>query len=132
MLSTTEGWAVGKQGTILHFRDGVWERVYPANYYRDPSSYSSLDLFGVAMNSIRSGWIVGEQHFLTYSSEAWIEPDSFSSIRAKHPEMQFIPSLYGIAMAPSGEAWAVGTTDSYGSNTIVILHYQHDTWDIYS
>ena len=70
MLSTSEGWAVGEQGTILHYRaeDGNWETVY-----RDPSIDQSANLHGVAMNSVRSGWITGEQHLLTYSSEVWTE-----------------------------------------------------------
>lgn len=132
MLSTDEGWAVGRQGTILHFRDGTWESVHPASYYRNPSVYQSIDLFGVAMNSIRSGWVIGDQHLLTYSSEAWIEPDNRINfpINEKPPELIVNDlSLYGIAMSPSGEGWAVGRLNRRNSDAaIVILHYQGGKW----
>ena len=137
MLSSSEGWAVGTHGTILHYRDGTWENVHPANYYRNSSVYQSVTFFGIAMNSIRSGWITGgDQRLLTYSSEAWIEPDnriSFSG-NGKAPQTTLNDlSLYAIAVSPSGEGWAVGSMNSYNKidNTIAILHYQDGKWNVF-
>jgi len=137
MLSTSEGWAVGTHGTILHYRDGTWESVHPASYYRDPSIYKSVDFFGVAMNSIRSGWIIGDQHYLTYSLEAWIEPGvnsaTFSGTSGKSSDVSSVlVNLYSIAMSPSGEGWAVGGMNGNVTNVVVILHYQSGRWSVFS
>lgn len=133
MLSTNEGWVVGRQGTVLHYRDGTWESVHPAAYYRSPSTYQSVELFDVVMNSIHSGWIAGGQHFLTYSSEAWIEQGNVvNSIKGQSPGMTLNSfNMYAIAMSPTGKGWAVGGLYSYKSdNEGVILHYQSGKWDI--
>jgi hypothetical protein len=137
MLSTSEGWAVGAHGTILHYDDGTWESVHPASYYRDPYIYKSVDFFGVAMNSIRSGWIIGDQHYLTYSLEAWIEPGvnsaTFSGTSGKSSDVSSVlVILYSIAMSPSGEGWAVGGMNSNNANVVVILHYQSGRWSVFS
>lgn len=136
MLSTSEGWAVGKQGTILHYRDGIWESVHPASYYQNPSLYQAVDFSGVAMNSIRSGWLAGGQHFLTYHSEAWIEPDNSANLLNElNPGIRLNDlSLSAITMSPTGEGWAVGNieSDSYRKDgyASVILHYQAGRWNV--
>jgi photosystem II stability/assembly factor-like uncharacterized protein len=131
MLSTTEGWVVGRQGTILHYRDGIWESVHPVGYYRNPNVYQSVDFFGVDMNSIRSGWIAGGQHFLIYSSEAWIESGNAINLsNGPYPGMPLNSlSLYSTATSPSGEGWAVGSMFSYkNADAGVILHYHGGKW----
>jgi photosystem II stability/assembly factor-like uncharacterized protein len=137
MLSTDEGWAVGTHGTILHYSDGSWESVHPASYYRDPSIYKSVDFSAVAMNSIRTGWIIGDQHFLTYSAEAWIEPGEnsaiFSGMKGKlSGTSSVLVNLYSIAMSPSGEGWAVGGMNDNVTNIVIILHYQSGRWSVFS
>ena len=139
MLSTNEGWAVGQQGTILHYRNGDWESVHPVNYYRNPSAYQSADFFSIAANSIHSAWIAGDQHFLTYTSEVWTEPDTIISIYtskadAKGPATShYYVGLYGIAVSPSGDVWAVGSINDYQlNNTLGMFHYQGGKWYIYS
>jgi hypothetical protein len=130
MLSTDEGWAVGNQNTILHYRDGTWESVHTSSYYQHPLNSQALIFSGIAMYSIRSGWIVGGTHLLTYSSEAWMEPtrtiepsDALNNLR-----------LFSITMSPTGEGWAVGSINGY--NTMphrpagVILHYEAGKWVI--
>ena len=131
MLSTTEGWAVGEQGTILHYRseDGNWESVY-----RSPPSDQFANLYGVAMNTVRSGWIVGEQQFLTYSEEVWLEAKVSVNISSNNAQIssKSIDSLnlYAVAMSRGSEGWAVGGVNSGGLNTIVILHYAGGTWSV--
>ncbi len=131
MLSTTEGWVVGKQATILHYRDGIWERVHPIGYYRNANVYQSVDFYGVAMNSIRSGWIAAGQHFLIYSSEAWVEPaNAIDFSNGPYLGMQLNDlSLYATAMSPSGEGWAVGSMYSkQKADGAIILHYHGGKW----
>ncbi len=133
MLSTQEGWAVGDSGTILHYRNGIWERVYSINQYQNPSRYSSVDLFGIAMDSIRSGWITSNQHLLRYRAEAWRESDESISLLKEDKYSVSIPgtlSLYSIATSPSGTGWAVGRVndDKIVSNTFIVLQRQGNTW----
>lgn len=130
MLSTTEGWAVGNQGTILHYRNGTWESVHSASYYQNPSSSQVVNFSGVAMNSIRSGWIVGGSRLLIYGSEAWIEP---ANIVEPSNALNNL-NLSAIIMTSTGDGWAVGSIDGY--NTMphrpagVILHYEAGKWNI--
>jgi hypothetical protein len=130
MLSTNEGWAVGNQDTILHYRNGTWENTHPVSYYQHPSNAQARVLAGIAMNTIRSGWIVGGSHLLTYSSEAWIEP---TKIDEPSNELTNL-SLFSITMSPVGEGWAVGSIDGYKAMPHrpagVILHYEAGKWVI--
>jgi hypothetical protein len=133
MLSAAEGWIVGRQGTILHYRDGTWESVHPAGFYRNPNVYQSADFYGVDMNSIRSGWIAAGQHFLIYSSEVWIEPgNAINPLNGAYPGMPSNNlSLYATAMSPSGEGWAVGSMYNYKIvEAGVILHFHDGKWAV--
>ncbi len=134
MLSAGEGWAVGRQGTILHYRDGTWESVHPVSFYGNAKAYQSVDFLGVAMNSIRSGWIVAGQHFLTYSAEAWIEPDHASNpFSVSYPGIaQNNLTLYAVAFTSASEGWAVGGIYSYKTTDAgVMLHYVNGVWNVY-
>jgi Photosynthesis system II assembly factor YCF48 len=128
MLSTDEGWAVGNQDTILHYRNGTWESIHPVNYYQHPSSSQAPVLSGIAMNSIRSGWIVGGLPLLTYSSEAWIEPNEIDEPSNVLAHL----NLFSITISPIGEGWAVGSIDGYNamphSPAGIILHYEAGKW----
>lgn len=132
MLSSTEGWAVGDAGTILHYRaeDGTWETVY-----RDPSVDPSTNLYSISLNTVRAGWIVGQHQLLNYSSEVWTETATIP-IHTPIKDAQsatatfYMLNLYSIALAHSGEGWAVGSTDDNGPNNIVILHYINNMWSV--
>lgn len=139
MLSTNEGWAVGQQGTILHYRNGDWVSVHPVNYYRNPATYQSANFFSIAANSIHSGWIAGDQHFLTYRSEVWTEPDTIVNIYTSGAKAKasatshYYFGLYSIAISPSGEVWAVGSvTNAQFENSLGMFHYQGGKWYVYS
>jgi photosystem II stability/assembly factor-like uncharacterized protein len=63
MLSASEGWSVGQQGTILHYSDGLWSK--------DTSPISG-DLRSVSMVSPTDGWAVGDgNNFVQYEDGAW-------------------------------------------------------------
>lgn len=139
MLSPGEGWAVGTQGAILHYRDGIWESVHPASYYRNPATYQAVDFSSVTMSSIRSGWLVGGQHLLTYNSEAWIESGNSINFASELPP-GMTPndlSLSALVLSSGNEGWAVGSITMDGLNAYkeivnidVILHYQDGKWNL--
>jgi photosystem II stability/assembly factor-like uncharacterized protein len=64
MVSPDEGWAVGAQGTILHYSRGAWRQV---------DSPTTSNLAAVAMRNPDDGWIVGNQPqvLLHYAGEEW-------------------------------------------------------------
>ena len=132
MLSPSEGWAVGERDTILHYRseDGQW-----VNVYHDPSIDQSAKLYGVALSSVRSGWTIGTHQLLTYSAEAWLDATNMPIQNAKKTIQNSNPAfstlnLYSIVQSNVGEAWAVGSTDNGGPNTMIILHYAGGTWSV--
>jgi hypothetical protein len=135
MLSAEEGWATGDNGTILHYRDGVWMRVIPVNSYAQPALYQSVTFSGIAMGSLRSGWIVANQHVLTYSQEAWLEQSgTVPSANVKVPDANISDfALYGVAASASGgktvdSGGAVGQTNNV--DKMAILVYKDDTWSV--
>lgn len=142
MQSANEGWATGDNGTILHYRDGVWARVEPVEAYKTPAAYQSVTFSSIAMNALRSGWIVANQHLLTYSQEAWItQVNVIPWFNGKLPDVSINNfSLYGIAATASGEAWAVGKTSGDITGTgrppdldeIAILHCLKGKWTVFA
>lgn len=60
MLSLSEGWAVGNQGVILHYRNGTWTRV------RSPTA---RPLYDVQMVSAGEGWAVGDQGVILHDQD---------------------------------------------------------------
>jgi hypothetical protein len=63
MVSASEGWVVGPNGTILHYHAGAWTQV---------DSPTSKDLSSVVMLSATEGWAVGAQStLLHYINGAW-------------------------------------------------------------
>ena len=105
MLSKNEGWAVGGHGTILHFKNGRWERI--------ASPTLSL-LTSIEMLSLNEGWIVGENGtILHYRQGKWaLEPSPTTQV------------LYGIGMASANEGWAMGESG-------IILHYSRGKWSVF-
>ncbi len=114
MISSTEGWAVGRSGNdglLLHFQAGCWQRVdwqgQPGNDYA-----ANITLEAVQMLSPTDGWVVGVGAILHYEDHKWIQIDA--------PEVNDTP-LYALSMVSSTEGWAVG---GYCS----IFHYKDGKW----
>ncbi len=108
MLSADDGWAVGTQGTILHYTGGNWVSVKsPIDTY----------LLAISMANANDGWIVGASHYngttqlgtmLHYVNGAWtLTPNPTTSY------------LDAITMLSPYEGWAVGRD---------ILHYVDGRW----
>lgn len=97
-ISSNDVWAVGNNGTIVHYNGSEWQTV--------PSPVTA-NLKEIVMSSPTNGWIVGEGGtILYYSNGSWQSTAS-----------PVTTNLHDIAISPSGEAWAVGDDG-------IILHYQ--------
>jgi hypothetical protein len=89
MASATDGWAVGSDGTILHWDGSTWT---PA------PSPTTENLTSVTMRSAGDGWIAGDHGtVLRWDGSAWT--------RMPTPTENY---LFGIAPTGPAEAWAVG------------------------
>ena len=143
MLSLTDGWAVGSEGTILHYDGTSWSEV---------SSPTSNDLYSVSMVSPTDGWTVGgtleQSTILHYDGTFWSKVSSPTSNQLLSVTMlspidgwavgwgnlfhydgtswsevssPTSESLYSVSMVSSTDGWAVG-----GGGTI--LHYDGTSW----
>ena len=107
-VNTTEGWAVGGIGTILHtLNGGKWEKI---------RIYSDKHLWGVYFVDPEHGWIVGEEGEILHTQDGgkqWISQNS----DAEQP-------LFAVHFANLMNGWIVGTnglilhTDSGGQTWI--------------
>jgi photosystem II stability/assembly factor-like uncharacterized protein len=113
MVSSTEGWAVGKcaitgcpsgASNIYHYFSGQWEAV---------TTPVSTALRSVYMLSQTDGWAVGDGGvILHYTAGTWSGPVSPGTTSK---------NLLSIFMASSTEGWAVGKMGT-------ILHYSGGAW----
>lgn len=96
-VSSNEAWAVGNNGTILHYDGGLWRSV---------TSPVAAHLKEIVMLSATEGWIVGNGGtILHYENGSWHSVAS-----------PVTTDLLDISVLPSGEAWVVGDDGA-------ILHY---------
>lgn len=148
VLSATDAWAVGDEGSILHYDGTAWTAM---------SSPTRRWLRGLSMLSADEGWAVagdvsGIGAILHYANQLWstvddstfwlmdvdfVAPDNGWAVGSKGilhydgndwiafsreelgiPETTF---LNGVDMVSANEGWAVGDGG-------MILHYQGDTW----
>ena len=93
-VSTTEGWAVGGRGTILHTQNGggKWEKV------RTPSE---KHLWGVYFVDAEHGWVVGEE------GEILRTQDGGKSWSLQHSTAE--QPLFAVHFANLMQGWIVGT-----------------------
>ncbi|MFI5273049.1 MAG: TIR domain-containing protein [Ktedonobacterales bacterium] len=109
MLSATDGWAVGQNGTILRYQDGQW---------RWQASPTSQDLQDVAMLPDGSeGWAVGKGGtVLHYANGGWsLQPS------------QIALDLKTVAAVAPGEVWAAGQEDVSHSG-LWLWRYADGAW----
>ncbi|MGA2789764.1 MAG: hypothetical protein ABSF00_03230 [Candidatus Bathyarchaeia archaeon] len=117
MVSSTEGWAVGRDGTILHYFGGTWT-PFPSPF---PTSVCviSCELFSVYMISPTEGWATGVRGLIIhYSQGIWSGPVS--------PGIT-TDDLFSVFMVSSGEGWATGG-GILTETSATILHYTGGVW----
>lgn len=109
MLSAHEGWAVGAQGTILHYAQDHWTSV---------ASPVTADLWSVSMVSADEAWAVGSSYYvhdLQYGNMLHYSHNTWSAV----PQLPTSGYLLGIHMVTPTAGWAVGKD---------ILHYTGGSW----
>jgi TIR domain len=104
MISSTVGWAVGEQGTILHDSNGKWTNTVPV---------TDKALNSVAMEPTGEAWAVGADGTILHEVS-----DTWSLVASPTPD-----TLSGVALGSSGQVWAVGTGGT-------ILHETGGTWTL--
>ncbi|MBP9211616.1 MAG: protein kinase [Bacteroidetes bacterium] len=103
MLSEREGWGVGRNGIIIRFRNGKWERT---------ASPTKNKLFRVRFADEQNGWAVGERGtVLRWNGEEW----------------QLVPtdsreSLNSLKVLGPDDVWVVG-------NASTLLHWNGSHWN---
>jgi hypothetical protein len=88
MLSSTEGWAVGANGTILRWDGNVWHKV---------ESPTSEILYSIDMLSSTEGWAVGANGtIIRWDGNVWHEIENFTG-----------DDLCSIKMLTSDSGWVI-------------------------
>lgn len=117
MISSKEAWAVGAQGTVLHFLNGTWQNMnYPIP---QTSTWRSIDFCNPG-----SGWVVGHQGVdetstapaiaLAYRGGNWVPTETGVS-----------GALLGVSVVAANDAWAVGRDDK---GDALLLHWTGSAW----
>ncbi|MEP6774426.1 MAG: hypothetical protein ABJA50_02425, partial [Chloroflexota bacterium] len=111
MTSTSEGWAVGDLGTILHYTGGSWREV------SSPVTHDLVrNLSNVYMTSPDEGWAVGTfSTIIHFVNGKW---ENASGQPGEH--------LNDVKMVTPTEGWAVGGGTGLGE----ILHYTGGQWTL--
>ncbi|MBN1483221.1 MAG: hypothetical protein JXA37_00740 [Chloroflexia bacterium] len=105
MISAVDGWAVGWEGTILHWTGTQWVTV---------NSPTTKHLFAVAMLSTDEGWAVGEDGvILHWDGNQWAIVASPTTVW-----------LWGLDMVSAHDGWAAGADTT--------LHWNGSQWQIVS
>ncbi|MGD2207592.1 MAG: hypothetical protein PVH17_12535, partial [Anaerolineae bacterium] len=108
MTSTTDGWAAGKLGGILHYNGSTWS---PAT---SPTTDEIWDLDMISAGEgwavASAGWTGASSAFLRYAGGSWQVVHSQSDVQ-----------LRGIDMVSADEGWAVGRSG-------IIMRYNGASW----
>lgn len=105
MISAVDGWAVGWEGTILHWNGNQWATV---------ASPTTNHLFTVAMLSVNDGWAVGENGvILHWDGNQWATVTSPTTVW-----------LWGLDMVSATDGWAAGSDTT--------LHWDGGQWQMVS
>lgn len=130
-VSATGAWAVGGTGAstiILRWNGTAWSLV------PSPSPGQGGDLNAVSAPSATDAWAVG-CYLASPSSGQW-KPlvlhwngTAWAQVASPNPGGPAGTCLTGVSAVSSSDAWAVGTTDPFGSATkTVILHWNGTSW----
>jgi hypothetical protein len=126
MASSTEGWALGAKGAIIHYSGGSWT-LLPSNYV-PTSPVSFFNFNSVYFNTASDGWGVGTDGvILHFDGSLWgtvTSPtiNNFTSI-------SFGPPLTGPINPNDG--WAVGNASTIPpatTNEPTIYHWNGFMW----
>ncbi len=94
-INESEGWAVGDGGTILHYKNGSWEKV--------PTPTRRGKFYSISMLSATDGWVAGYDFDL--QEALTLHWDGSTWQKVSNPATSTIQS---ISMISSDNGWAVG------------------------
>lgn len=89
--SASEGWAVGKNATVLHYNGAVWEKI-------TSPEFSASEFFDVVSSGANDVWISGNDAFYHYDGNVW----SKSTISDRY--------VYDMDFYNRNSIWAAGIT----------------------
>jgi len=111
-ISENDGWAVGEQGTIIHYDGSNWQLV---------ESPTSVRLSEVHFNSATDGWAVGRWGtILHYDGSCWQVVCSDSSLG----------SLTSVYFTSVNSGWVCGNKCVSYSYDGFIMHYDGEDWTV--
>jgi len=143
MVSATDGWAVGENGTIARW-DGtkwfLWTQANATALRWNHASWSDKSVLlpigtnqlnSVSMLSYADGWAVGNPggaapqrpSFVRWSGSAWTAYDS-SGLNINRR----LNSVYCVAGVAGNECWAVGNAGAAASEQPLILWWDGSSW----
>ena len=108
MLNIDEGWAVGTNGTVLHYAGSAW------NLVNIGTSDTLVDVFFLLTHQRLHPGLDTRRHGRSHLPLQWL----FVEHRVHHP---FHHHLYRIDGVAANDLWAVGNGD-------FILHWNGSTW----
>jgi hypothetical protein len=128
-MSPSDAWAVGATRTpttyplTMRWTGTAWRKVASPRL-------AGASLSAVAMTSASNAWAVGtstssttgaaQSLILHWNGSAWT--------RVPSPDPSTSVTLSGVATAPDGQAWAVGSYSSKTKSGTLILHWNGTTW----
>lgn len=130
LVSTSEGWAVGNQATILHTTSLPvgWTPVSNVNALQTGVG-TGIDLFGVSFTNSGNGWASGTQGVIlqTSNSQCGSGPTVNSPCWGGSSSITQTPRLNTVFEVGSSDAWAGGFYDQpSGINTMI--HWDGNKW----
>jgi hypothetical protein len=109
MLSSTAGWAVGDNGTILNWNGEQWSLV------QSPTPLNLTSVFFPDASNPNDGWIVGKTDgsyptILHWDGVSWVKLDTTNGISWP---AGLVGDLYGLYFLTPSDGWAVGAPGSF-------------------
>jgi hypothetical protein len=109
-VSSSEAWAVGHWGEILHYTGGAWSKVHL------PGT-GTTHFYDVSFWSQTGGWAAGGYRAFQYNGTSWVERSEGLGFG--------VASLYAIAAVGPNEAWASG----YIANRQAFMRWDGTRWN---
>lgn len=137
MVNSTDIWAVGERGLVLHYDGHTWTQLPSPT---DPTDASGPHFTALDMVSATEGWAVAQSDTLWhYHNGTWSQVIA-PTIPGTTPDAV---QLESISMIAANVGWAAGqvipqnattngdgTTTNPGQPTGVILHYSGGRWSV--
>lgn len=129
------GWAVGEEGLLARYADGVWKRVEDLEPRKtSPKTYHLHDVFVAAADDVWAvGWAEGDRAcadcgvIVHYDGRAWRQLDRF-----EFGINSCVPALNAIDMQkdPGGHwfGWIMGNEKNCLNGGAVVIGYDGEAW----